>query len=201
MKHPSLNTPHYKKDLTDKAIDHFASLDNPTLSDLNRVGVAAQVEAGLDKYRIDALKHSQAELEKEEHLCKRLNDHLSHNNDPKPHPKCHAHAIVSGAHKDAARLRAVLAWLKVRIDDPDNGCWLPRNTAAIKEMPERLKNAVPHSRIHRYNYYFWLNSIISTRQTKTAAKLREVLNMVELRLQGGSQPHYVMNKKGVGLPV
>ncbi len=199
MKHTGMDEPYFKKGLTDKAIDHFAALEDPTLGDLNRVGVMAQVESGIDAYRIEALSKSSAELEKEDHLSKRLNEHLKQANDPKPHPKCHAHAIVSGKHKDAARLRAVLAWLKVRIDDPDNGCWLPENTAAIKEMPKRLKNAVPHSRIHRYNYYFWLNSIISTRQTKTALKLREVLNMVELRLQQGSQPLYVMNKKGVGL--
>ena len=36
--------------------------------------------------------------------------------------------------------------------------------------------------------------------TGTQDKLRQRLNMVSLRLQAGSQPPYVMNKKGVGLP-
>jgi hypothetical protein len=200
VNHSGSNNPYYQKGKTDLAVDHFAGLENPTIADLNLVGVTAQVEQGIDEYRIGALSLVQSELESETHLSKRLNEHLALSGDEKPHSKCHAHAIVSGSHKDAARIRAILAWLKVRIDDPDNGCWLPENTAALKEMPVRLRNAVPHSRIHRYNYYFWLNQIINTRKTKAPNELREVLNMVELRLQSGAQPIYVMNKKGVGLP-
>jgi len=30
--------------------------------------------------------------------------------------------------------------------------------------------------------------------------LARALRMIETRLQAGTQPHYVMNKKGVGLP-
>ena len=32
-------------------------------------------------------------------------------------------------------------------------------------------NAVPHSRIHHHNYYFWLNRVINPVATKTQAKL------------------------------
>ncbi|MDN3638770.1 AHH domain-containing protein [Simiduia curdlanivorans] len=189
------------KDPVSRKIDWFASLDKPTLSDLRAVETIAQIECGLDTYRCSVEKMSQIELEAEAHQSKRLAEFMEITSDPRPHPKCHAHAIVSGHHKLAVTQRAVLAWLKVRIDDPVNGCWLPRNTAAKSEMPSSLKNAVPHSRIHRYNYYFWLDRVISFELTTTPDSLMKALKMIELRLQAGKPPSYVMNKKGVGLPL
>jgi hypothetical protein len=191
----------YQKDRLDLAIDRFARLEKPTRSDLNLVKVTAQVERGLDKYRAAAMNMSIEELEDEDHQSSLLAHFLTMSGDPKPHSKCHAHAIVSGAHRYAAELRAVLAWLKLRIDDPDNGCWLPENTAAKAQMPARLRNAVPHSRIHRFNYYFWLNTLIDPAITSSQADLRRTLTMISTRLQSGSQPKYVMNRKGEGLPV
>lgn len=191
----------YQKDRLDLAIDRFAGLEKPTRNDLNLVKVTAQVERGLDKYRAAAMNMSIEELEDENHQSSLLAHFLTISGDPKPHSKCHAHAIVSGAHRYAAELRAVLAWLKLRIDDPDNGCWLPENTAAKTQMPVRLRNAVPHSRIHRFNYYFWLNTLIDPSITSSQADLRRTLTMISTRLQSGSQPKYVMNRKGEGLPV
>lgn len=191
----------HEKDLLDHAIERFSALEKPAKSDLNLVRVFAQVERGLDEYRAKAKRMSVEELEDEQHRSSMLARFLDASGDPKPHPKCHAHAIVSGAHKYAAELRAILAWHKLRIDDPDNGCWLPENTAAKVLMPPRLKNAVPHSRIHRYNYYFWLNGHIDPALNSTQEGLRSTLRMVATRLQSGTQPAYVLNKKGVGLPV
>jgi hypothetical protein len=191
----------YQKDRLDLAIDRFAKIERPTRNDLNLVKITAQVERGLDRYRADAMRMSIDELEDEGHQSSLLAHFLAVSGDPKPSPKCHAHAIVSGAHRSAAELRAVLAWLKLRIDDPDNGCWLPENTAAIAHMPSHLRKAVPHSRIHRFNYYFWLNTLIDPAITSSQADLRRTLSMVATRLQSGSQPIYVMNKKGDGLPV
>lgn len=190
----------YEKDRVDLATDQFAKIDKPKKSDLNRVKVMAQIEQGLDKYRAIAANMNADELEDEAHQSSILAHFMEITGDAKPHSKCHAHAIVSGAHRYAAELRAILAWLKLRIDDPDNGCWLPENTAAKPHMPRRLQNAVPHSRIHRYNYYFWLNSLIDPETTSTQTNLRRTLNMVAARLQSGTQPTYVMNKKGEGLP-
>ena len=189
-----------EKDNVERIIDTFATKEDPTLADLEAVGIVAQVESQLDRYRMNASEMEAKKIRDEVHESKRMAEYLALDGDPRPHSKAHAHAIVSGGHKEAARARAIMAWLKVRIDDPDNGCWLPENTAAIAEMPLYLRKAVPHSRIHRFNYYFWLNREITRRKTPNSTKLREVLRMIELRLQSGSQPGYVMNKKGVGLP-
>lgn len=192
---------YHQKDRLEVAIDRFASLEKPTRADLGQVKVIAQVERGLDAYRAAAANMSIEELEDEKHRSSLLAHFLTITGDPKPHPKCHAHAIVSGAHRYAAELRAILAWLKLRIDDPDNGCWLPENTAAKAQMPARLRNAVPHSRIHRFNYYFWLKTLIDPAITPTQADLRRTLAMIAVRLQSGSQPKYVLERKGEGLPI
>src|SRR5690554_7426113 len=87
------------------------------------------------------------ELEDEDHQSSLLAHFLTISGDPKPHSKCHAHAIVSGAHRYAAELRAVLAWLKLRIDDPANGCWLPENTAAKAQDRKSTRLNSSHVRI------------------------------------------------------
>lgn len=143
---------------------------------------------------------SEKEKRDEAHQSARMAEHLMAVCDPRPHELCHAHAIVSGSHKGAATQRAIMAAVGMRIDDADNGCWLPRNTAAIAQMPKRLREAVPHSRIHRYNYYFWLDTLIDYDLIEDMESLTRALNMIEMRLQAGKQPEYVMNKKGVGLP-
>lgn len=188
------------KDHVERTIDRYASLERPTKGDLNYVKVIAQVERGVDQYRAAAKNMTIDELEDERHQSSLLAHFMAASGNPKPHSKCHAHAIVSGAHKYAAELRAIIAWLQMRIDDPDNGCWLPENTVAKAHMPKHLKHAVPHSRIHRYNYYFWLNSLIDPQITGTPKQLRQTLKSVAMQLQSGNHPKYVMNKKGLGLP-
>jgi len=177
---------YFEMDRVDCAIANFASIENPTRADLNRVLTVAQVECELDIYRIEAWGISRDELEAEAHDSQRLGRHMELANDPRPHELCDAHAIVSGAHKEAAGLRAVIAWFKLRIDDPCNGCWLPRSTAAVSQMPTRLRNAVPHSRIHRKKYYRWLERLIDLDIVEDLSDLRNTLRQVETRLQNGS---------------
>lgn len=143
----------HEMDRVDRAITDFAAIENPTVSDLNRVRTVAQVEEELDQYRAKGMDMTRAELAQEAHNSARLRKHMTISGDPCPHELCDAHAIVSGAHRLAAPMRAVFAWFKRRIDDPINGCWLPRNTVAQSQMPGHLRRAVPHSRIHRKAYY------------------------------------------------
>lgn len=96
---------------------------------------------------------SPEELENEVHNSQRLGEFMAITGEPRPNRLCDPHAIISGGHTLAGELRGILAWFERRIDDPVNGCWLPRNTAAVKSMPRQLQNAVPHSRIHRIKYY------------------------------------------------
>lgn len=198
---PRNPTPYALKTPAERIADNFSKLESPSQSDLNKVKMEAQVHYRIELYRNGADAMEIEELELEKHLSARLGQHLEDSGDKRPNCKCHAHAIVAGKHPHAVELRSVLAWLGMRIDDPENGCWLPENTAALKEMPSRLKNAVPHSRIHRYNYYFWLRSLITLSLTPNIDRLNTVLRLIECQLQNSAFPTYVMNRKGVGLPV
>lgn len=187
----------YQKNRVDLAVDGFAKLEKPTIADLNKVGVIGQVQAGIDAYRTHAKNMQLAELENEKHNSSRLASHMSSTGDPRPHSLCDAHAIISGNHAHAARLRAVLAWFQIRIDDPHNGCWLPRNSAAKKHMPERLQNAVAHSRIHRKKYYEWLDTLVSLESIYDENMLIQKLTMIELKLQTSTFPARIMLPNGI----
>lgn len=179
---------YHERDFSDRAVEEFARLETPTQSDLNKVTVSAQIQAKIDAYRAKAKHMTPEEFEAEKHRSSRLADFLGE----RPHPLCHAHAIVSGGHPEATAARAILEWLEMRIDDPHNGCWLPENTAAKQKMPQRLKNAVPHSRIHRRGYYFWINTVISIPRTTDIDSLITVLREIETKLQSSTMPSYVM---------
>jgi hypothetical protein len=188
---PESPKPYYQKDVLDNAIDDFARKDKPTQTDLNRVGTIASIQAGLDKYRAAAAGMSQSQLRNEAHDSTRLGRNMEATDGKCRPPRCHAHAIVSGGHTRAAQARAVLAWLKLRIDDPYNGCWLPENT---KATPHSLfPNAVPHSRIHRAYYYQWVAGTILL--VKDRSRLLFELKMIALQLQQGTLPPHIMLPK------
>lgn len=182
------------KDLVDRTLDDILStLENDgslKVSDINRIKVAAQVQAGIDRYRAEAQEMSSKALREEEHNSARLGRHLEERFGPRP-PRCHAHALVAGKHIYAAELRLIMAKLKIRIDDVDNGCWLPENSAATPHPA--FPNAPPHSRIHRYNYFFWVNSRLSS--IRDEKLYRTNLRLIARMLYTGKFPEYVMLKK------
>lgn len=180
----------YEMTRVDRAIIGFAKIEKPAIGDILAVKCVAQVEEGIDLFRASAAEMSQADLKAEEHNSEWLSQYMTSTGDPRPAPAeiCHCHAIVSGAHKRAAQQRAIMAWCMMRIDDPRNGCWLPSNTAAKIRMPDWLRNAVPHSRIHRKSYYFWLDQVISINTIKNTEDLVNALRMIRTRLQSGALP-------------
>lgn len=166
-----------------------------TQSDINKVMVAAQIQDGIERYRLGISEMDYIQLREEEHDSARLGRHLVEKHGKRP-PQCHAHAIVAGKHKFAAAARLVMAKLKIRIDDPDNGCWLPENTAATPHPS--FPKAPPHSRIHRSNYFFWIRTRLV--RIRKAPAFRTELSLIAADLHNGTFPPYVMLKKGVGLP-
>ncbi len=193
---PPKDKPYAFKDRVELAIDDFAKLEKPTVKDLNKLGIIGQVQERVDTYRAAAMNMTLDELENEKHNPDKLAQFMEGLGDPRPHPLCDAHAIISGGHASAVKLRGVLAWFQRRIDDPINGCWLPRNTDAKKHMPHWLKDAVPHSRIHRKHYYEWLESFINLIDIKNDAMLVQALKMTERKLQTSTFPPRVMLPAG-----
>lgn len=127
---PQQPIPHYLKDPLDLVIENTLNQDRPvTQVDLNRVRTIAQVLYGIEKYRANVVAKTTQELLAEEHSSARLGYHLVEAYGPRP-ARCHAHALVAGKHKLCGELRLLMAKLRIGIDDVDNGCWLPENTAA-----------------------------------------------------------------------
>ncbi len=181
-------------DRTERAIALVAWMDKPTRRNMNTVKCAAQVQMGIEQYQANAAGMTQKQLEQEAHDSQRLGAYMHCTGDMKPHKLCDAHAIVSGAHPLAAEARTVLAIYKLRIDDPFNGCWLPRNTTARLQMPPWLRFAVPHSRIHRKGYYDWICQVIDIDKIRDLADLIFQLKMIERKLQTSTFGPKVMNK-------
>lgn len=136
------------------------------------------------------------ELMNETRDSARLAAFMTANGDPRPRKLCDCHAIISGKDPRAVPIRAVMAWVAMRIDFPLNGTWLPKNTAAKVHMPKHLSKAVPHSRIHRNNYYRWLADLVNPRTIKDDKSLASTLKRVRFMLETSSFPGYVMLPAG-----
>lgn len=196
---PEKEVRYYMQSALDRAIEQYGNNPNPSQesflsAELNYIATLADVQAGLELYREQAKGMTMEELRAEGHLSNRLGEHLRAAGKPKPDDRVDAHAIVAGAHKDAAMLRAVMARLKIRVDDPDNGCWLPRRS---RDCPHwAFPKAVPHSRIHRSNYFLWIRNILLT--MNDASRFRVRLNNIGQQLQEGTLPKEVMLPKGQG---
>ncbi len=174
------------KDDDKKKWDAFKELER------GKVQIVAQLQQGLEKYRRTVKKMSTDEREDEEHDSSRLGDHMRAVGLPKPGFYYHAHAIISGGDTRSWRLRTVLADCEIGIDDPHNGCWLPASTRYCGQRP--YPKAVPHSRIHRENYYTWLQfRFLGVRDTKT---LIHRLKSTRDDLLYATYPPGVMLKKG-----
>ncbi len=196
MPAPEKTVKYHEKDLLDHVIDQTIAQENSlTPTDLNKVVVAAQVQCGIDRYLANSKTMTTEQLRGECHNSSRLSRHLESTGQKRP-PKCHAHAIVAGKHEYAAILRVIMARLKIRIDDPDNGCWLPENTAATPHPS--FPKAVPHSRIHRFNYYFWLRTRLGS--IRQELPFRKTLQLTARHLHERTLPEYVLLRKGQGLP-
>lgn len=99
-----------------------------------------------------------------------------------PSPNFTAHHLVQGVGKTerAAMTRINLHFYNVRINDPDNGVWLPRTKK--NEGHWAMPSAPAHSEIHTHNYETWV-----------AASVSDVGNEMML-LRDGRQPMQVTQK-------
>ncbi|WP_444994866.1 AHH domain-containing protein [Aliikangiella sp. IMCC44359] len=191
--------PHIKPEHThiEKLLVEFSNIEKPTAADFAAFTTRGLICDNLDKYRLKAAKMTRKELINEKHNSSRLARHMMRAGDSRPSKYCDCHAIISGSREEAMSMRLILAWLKVRIDDPHNGCWLPRDWEHRNYMPNYLRKAVPHCRIHHREYYQWLGRFINQTLTQTPKQLIHSLRMARAALQSGSVPPSVMPKTGL----
>ncbi|GAA6166789.1 AHH domain-containing protein [Sessilibacter corallicola] len=190
--------PHIRPPRThvERILVQFSKIKKPTMADFMAFRTRAQVGDYLDKYREKAASMTNAQLQGEVHSSSRMARYMRRAGDPRPSKYCDAHAIISGNHFDAMTLRLLLAWAGIRIDDPFNGCWLPRDWEHRRHMPNHLRNAVPHRRIHHQQYYLWLNARIQPGLIKNTNQLINTLRIIRVALQTGAVPPNVMPQTG-----
>ncbi|MCA6129181.1 AHH domain-containing protein [Thalassolituus oleivorans] len=180
------------ENVVNHSIKAFAEKEKPSMLDWNHLKAISQVQKGLIEYEALGRNMSFEQLLREAHDSSRLARHMGVMGDPRPHNLCDCHAIIAGKDPRSVPMRAVMAWLKMRIDFPLNGVWLPHNTAAKPQMPKHLAAAVPHSRIHRNGYYRWLATIIDQSSIQNEKSLADALKLIRFKLETSSFPSYVM---------
>jgi hypothetical protein len=155
---------------------------------------SAKMKVFMAQFRNDATGMSFIELFQEKHSSKQLGMHLRIDKQPRPGARWEAHHIVSGDHKEAIPSREILAddEFKIRIDDSDNGCWMPKTKADAR--PTIYPNAIGHNRIHRQRYYDWIYRVIEPMETE--GQVRAFLNTVRAQLlQGNIKPEMKLQQE------
>jgi hypothetical protein len=161
----------------------------------NRIMAMIDVEEQLvlqnyrDEYRalgsVERITYCQNEVH---HPTSILEDNLRRVGRAQPSPRYSAHHIVEGVGKlrlaETKRARLKLFTHNIRINDPDNGVWMPmadkdRGHWAMPKCP-------PHMRIHTKNYERWV--FRSIRYLNSEMELRHKLGSIRLDLKYGKQP-------------
>lgn len=152
----------------------------------------AKMNAFMAQFRADASGMTFVQLLQEKHSSQRLGKFLRADGHPRPAARWDAHHIISGSHQGAASAREILADIEMRIDDPDNGCWMPKTKADAR--PTIYPNAIGHNRIHRDLYYQWIYTTILGMATD--GQVRAFLNTVRTQLlQGNIKPEMKLQQE------
>ncbi|WP_346836717.1 AHH domain-containing protein [Microbulbifer sp. SAOS-129_SWC] len=108
---------------------------------------------------------------------------------PQPSPRFSAHHIVQGKGRteQAAFARIQLHFFGIRINDPDNGVWMPRTKADKGHWA--MPKAAAHSEVHTFNYETWVSS--SIQHVAGTVAFRSKLVVIRNLLRDGLQPDYV----------
>lgn len=140
-----------------------------------------QALCALSKYQAECKGMTPQQLLKEGHDPKRLSRHLKATGLARS-PNVAAHAIVSGSHPNAKAARKILAKFKIRIDDPDNGVYLPRDARFIPH--EKMPDAANHAEIHTDEYYINVTNILNTATSELECRI--ALTLIAKKLREGT---------------
>jgi hypothetical protein len=143
-----------------------------------------KLKGQLSQFRREGAEMSPLRLANEKHSSKLLGEFLRSVGLERPGARWEAHHIISGDHPESQFTRALIAdeIIKIRIDDPDNGCWMPKTKADAR--PTIYPNAIGHNRIHRDLYYQWISNAISIMDTDV--QIRAFLSTVRVQLLHGN---------------
>lgn len=124
-------------------------------SQLGRIRQSGKIDAQLERFRRKSSSMKERELRWENHYSKRLGENLRRIGKPQPDKKCQPHAIIAGKDPEAGYMRAMLAVVGIRVDDPYNGVWLPAYEDCMPHWA--FPNAVAHAWLNHPGYHKWLS--------------------------------------------
>ena len=152
----------------------------------------ASIQCKLDEYREqgrEATKGTVADREKTVNVLKNEAHHPSSkleilmiaNGNPKPSPSLSAHHIVAGKGRVQAtyQARVHMHVRGIRINDPDNGCWLPKTK---KDTPHwTMPDALSHRQNHTKYYELGVSRVVISQRTESAirSKLRYIAKLLQ----------------------
>ncbi|MBU6953249.1 AHH domain-containing protein [Hahella sp. HN01] len=156
-----------------------------------------QVYSQLEKYRQelqilddDSKATSKAKLAampaEKHHPTETLTYNLRLNGRPQPSSRFTAHHIVPGKGKTEliSLVRVDMHYLGIRINDPDNGVWLPMTKADKGHWA--MPHAPAHREIHTLKYEGWIYR--SATRAPAEKAFRAMLRKVTLLLTNGDYP-------------
>lgn len=155
---------------------HAARLYNKVATKSVKFGLLAY-----SRYAEMANRITSESLLEEKHRPQRMTRYMSATGAGKKPPNTATHAIVSGTHELARAARKILAKFKIRIDDPSNGVFLPKNNNYVPHpaMPE----ASNHAKIHTELYYLNITNQLSLANTRS--ECAAILQAIAISLQNG----------------
>lgn len=193
---PSTESPEQRairEQASEEALRHLAN-------ERRHAVVQIQVQARLEQYRnaYRALDHHgraerkqmrQAMTAEKHHPTTVLAAFMRADGRAQPSPNFTAHHLVPGIGRTerAAMARVNLHFYNVRINDPDNGVWLPRSKKDKGHWA--MPNAPAHAEIHTYNYEMWVAANVA--DVSDEVMLRARLLRLRCLLRDGKQPDKV----------
>lgn len=182
-------TKHYlekhSKQILEKKAKHLTASEITALAGklYNKLMMRSSIQAlsALSKYQSEIKGMTRQEFLNEPHKSKRLSRHLRACGVVR-HKNVSCHAIVSGGQPEATAARRILAKFKIRIDDPDNGVYLPRDSRFIPH--EKMPNAINHAELHTDEYYVNITDIL--RNSTSEFECRIALKIIAKKLQEGT---------------
>lgn len=162
-----------------------------------KVAVLAQIQVRLAEYqgwgRQRAAENPFELLEEKHHPTTVLATNMRADARPPPSQRHSPHHIVQGKgkHPRTADVRLNLHLYGIRINDPDNGVWMPRTKADKGHWS--MPSAAAHSEIHTFNYETWVNFLLATLEDEVV--IRAALVRIRCLLRDGKQPKQVTATK------
>lgn len=162
-----------------------------------KVAILAQIQIRLEEYqgwgRKKAAENPFELLEEKHHPTTVLARNMRADGRPQPSQRHSPHHAVQGKgkHPRTADVRLNLHLYGIRINDPENGVWMPRTKSDRGHWS--MPSAPAHSEIHTFNYETWVNFLLAPLEGEEV--LRAALIRIRCLLRDGKQPQQVTAKK------